>query len=133
MKRHPSQIRLAVLVVPFAVVLAACGSDDASPSTSAPPLSAQAQEGKSVAQDMGCTSCHRSGDDSIAPSWEGLAGSEVELEDGTVVVADDDYLKRAIVDPNAQIVKGFNGIMPVRELDEDQVTALVAYLKELGG
>ena len=72
------------------------------------------------------------GDDGIGPSWTGLAGSEVELDDGTVVVADEEYLTRSIVEPNAQIVKGYSGIMPVRSLDDDQVAAIVTYLQELG-
>ncbi len=114
------------------LVLAGCGDDSATPTTTTASLSPRAQEGLTVAQDMGCTSCHRSDDDSIAPPWEGLAGSEVELDDGTTVIADEEYLRTAIVDPNAQLVKGFNGIMPERKLDDAQVAALIAYLQEVG-
>lgn len=127
-----------VLVVPVVVLLTSvvlgCSSDEgSSEDTTAVQLSAAAQEGKAVAQEQGCNSCHRaSGDGGIGPSWEGLAGSEVELEDGTTVVADEEYLTRSILEPNAQIVKGYNGIMPERALDEDQVAAIVAYLQEIG-
>ncbi|MEI2696888.1 MAG: cytochrome c [Microthrixaceae bacterium] len=127
--------RLLVLPALFAgaaLAFAGCGGEDASPTTTTVELSAVAKEGQEIARDMGCTSCHRSGDESIAPPWEGLADSRVELSDGTVVVADEEYLRTAIVDPNAQLVKGFSGIMPERKLDEAQVAALVAYLQELG-
>lgn len=126
-------LALPVVIAGAALAVVGCGGGESSPSTSAVELSAQATEGQQVAQDMGCTSCHRTGDDSIAPPWEGLAGSRVELVDGTVVVADEEYLRTAIVEPNAQLVKGFNGIMPERKLDESQVEALVAYLQELDG
>lgn len=116
------------------VVLAACGGSDDQATTTTLELSAEAREGQQVAEAQGCTSCHQvSGDKGIGPSWEGLAGSQVELADGTTVVADDEYLRRSIVEPNAQIVKGYSGIMPERTLDDAQVTALVAYLNELGG
>lgn len=127
----------AHLLVPVscvaAIVLGACGGGDPSATTSATELSAAAQEGQEVAEAQGCTSCHQvDGDQGIGPSWEGLAGSEVELADGSTVVADEDYLTTAIVDPNAQVVEGYSGIMPERTLDPDEVAAIVAYLQELG-
>lgn len=126
-----------MLVVPVVVLLTSavlgCASDEGSSEDTAVQLSAAAQEGKAVAQEQGCNSCHRaSGDGGVGPSWEGLAGSEVELDDGTTVVADEEYLTRSILEPNAQIVKGYNGIMPERALDDDQVAAIVAYLQEIG-
>ncbi len=125
---------VTVVLVIGALALGACsgGGSDAV-STTEVELSAAAQEGQQVAEAQGCMSCHRvNGDQGIGPNWEGLAGSEVELDDGTVVVADEDYLTQSIVEPNAQIVKGFNGIMPERALDPDEVAAIVAYLQELG-
>lgn len=128
---------LLVLSV-LAVVLgsSACGGeDDAGEGATTPTveLPAAAREGQQVAESQGCTSCHQvSGDDGIGPPWQGLAGAEVQLADGSVVVADDEYLTRSIVEPNAQIVEGYNGIMPERALDDDQVAAIVAYLREIG-
>lgn len=125
----------AILGVVALVLLGACSDDGGSDANSASPveLSAAGEEGRAVAQDQGCNSCHRvEGDDGIGPSWTGLAGSERELADGTVVVADEEYLIRSILQPNAQIVEGYSGIMPVRALDDDQVAAIVTYLQELG-
>ncbi len=134
-RRRTGTALVAVLGTAAVVMLGACSDDggsDASPAD-AVELSAAGEEGRAVAEDQGCNSCHQvDGDDGIGPSWTGLAGSEVELDDGTVVVADEEYLTRSIVEPGAQIVKGYNNIMPVRALDDDQVAAIVTYLQELG-
>ena len=63
----------------------------------------------------------------------GLYGSDVELEDGTTVVADDDYLSRAITDPSAEVVAGSRTQMPKNSLDDDQVADVVAYIRDLSG
>ena len=112
-------------------VLASCASDqDAAPAVE---LSAEGERGKEVVAENGCTSCHSvDGEDGVGPTWAGLAGSEVLLDDGTTVVADEEYLRTAIVDPSAQIVDGYRGIMPERSFDDDDVDAMVAYLQDLG-
>jgi cytochrome c oxidase subunit 2 len=108
-------------------------SDGGEASTTTVELSPEAEQGRELAESNGCTSCHSTGDrEGVGPSWQGLAGSEVELDDGSVVVADEEYLRRSIVEPNAQIVAGYRGIMPERPLDPAEVDAIVAYLQELG-
>ena len=51
----------------------------------------------------------------------------MKLTDGSTVVADDDYLRRSIVDANAQIVAGYPPIMPSfrGQLSAEQVNTLV--------
>jgi cytochrome c oxidase subunit 2 len=76
--------------------------------------------------------CHgNNGEGGIGPAWIGLAGSEVALEDGSTVIADAEYLRRSIVDPDSQIVAGYTIRMPKTELTESEVAALVAYIEEL--
>lgn len=117
----------------MALLLASCSSDDDGATEQAVGLSPAAQEGLRVAETNGCTSCHSTGGrDGVGPSWNGLTGSEVELDDGSVVLADEEYLRRSIVEPNAQIVAGYRGIMPERSLDGAEVDAIVAYLQEIG-
>jgi cytochrome c oxidase subunit 2 len=93
--------------------------------------------GERWAQQAGCLSCHSlDGTVVLGPSWLGLAGSEEELADGSTVIVDADYLKRSILEPDAQIVAGFNpGIMPrdfgVR-LTEVQIDQIVAFILSLG-
>ncbi len=91
--------------------------------------------GLSLAKDFGCTACHSSdGSVQIGPSFKGLYGSKVELDDGRVVEADDQYIMRSITHPNEAVVKGFTkGVMPSFEeiMSEDDVTNLTEYIKSL--
>lgn len=80
----------------------------------------------------GCVACHGpEGEGTIGPSWQGLYGSVVLLDDGSTVVADEDYLRRAIVDPAAERVAGYNLAMPKVALTDEQVDALITYIQEL--
>jgi cytochrome c oxidase subunit 2 len=109
----------------LAMVGSACGNDS-------PPLSAAGERGKEVAADKGCQSCHgNQGQGGVGPAWQGLAGSDVELDDGTVVAADDRYLRESIVEPDATKVAGYTVSMPSIDLDPSEVDALVAYIEDL--
>jgi len=115
----------------LAFVVAACGADDSSgPAVSLPPA---AVDGRQLAIDSGCAGCHgKNGEGGVGPAWTGLAGSTVALADGTSVVADDDYLRRSITDPLAQIPAGYTVRMPTNtSLTPEQVDAIVAYIKAL--
>ncbi len=96
-----------------------------------------ASRGAVLAEGQGCLQCHTiDGRPGSGPTWKGLAGSTRPLDDGTEVVADDAYLFASIVDPNAQIVEGFDAIMPTfypDQLDEGQIIDLVEYIKSLAG
>ncbi len=107
-----------------------------SPADTAPSEAAGAELGAEVAQAEGCLGCHSvDGSQLVGPTWLGLYGSQVTLEDDTTVVADEEYLRRAIIETNAEIVKGFPAnIMPgiyIDTLSEEQVDALVEYIKSL--
>ncbi|MCB0822479.1 MAG: cytochrome c oxidase subunit II [Bacteroidales bacterium] len=85
-----------------------------------------------------CVSCHSlDGTRIVGPSFKGIWGHEVEVitngEERTVMV-DEDYVKRSIYDPNADVVKGFNpGLMiPYQNLvTEEEVNEIIDYLKTL--
>lgn len=105
---------------------AACGDTDTSG------LSEQAARGKQTSVSNGCASCHGTdGQGGVGPTWIGLAGSEVTLDDGTVVTADQAYLLRAILDPMAEIVPGFSVNMPTNGLSEEQALDVVAFIESL--
>lgn len=123
---------LAVLVVAMVVTGASCGDGSGTDGVSPTITGAAAQRGQALADDKGCQTCHTtSGRRTTGPTWKDLAGSEVELDGGDSVAADDAYLARAIVDPKAEVVSGFPSIMPSYDLSGDEVKDLVAYLKEL--
>ncbi|MEW6475186.1 MAG: cytochrome c [Actinomycetota bacterium] len=100
-------------------------------------LSPEAERGRSLVEERACLSCHSiDGRAGTGPTWKGLAGSTVELADGRTVVADWDYLRRSILDPDADVVVGFpSGLMAsvIRPgtLDEAEAEAIVRYLEEL--
>ena len=55
------------------------------------------------------------------------------LSDGTVVTADDRYLHDSIVQPQSQIVVGYDAVMPsfAGQIGEEDLLKLVAYIKSL--
>jgi len=89
--------------------------------------------GREVALGSSCVACH--GADfggATGPSWIGLADSTVLLTGGRTVAADEAYLRRAIVDPGADVVDGYIVKMPAVALDEEEIDALVAFIRSLG-
>lgn len=61
-----------------------------------------------------CVSCHSPDGTALAgPTWQGIVGREEALTDGSSVVVDAGYIESSILEPNAQIVAGFQpGVMP---------------------
>ena len=124
--RRSARSLLALAVAGLALAAGACGGD------SEPVLSAQAAQGKQISRDKSCTSCHTAnGAKAEGPTWKGLAGSTVQLADGTSVVADDAYLKLAITQPRAQQVAGYKTAMPTTPMTEDEIAAVLAYIHAL--
>ncbi len=94
-----------------------------------------AARGEALAQQRGCLACHSTdGTPGVGPTWKGLAGSSRPLTTGESVVADDNYLFNSIVDPAAQVVAGFDPIMPPDYgdlLSEQEISDLVEYIRSL--
>jgi cytochrome c oxidase subunit II len=86
--------------------------------------------GARIFSQYSCNTCHGV----QAPTLANLYGSKVRLEDGSIVVADDDYIRESIVAPRAKIVAGYPAIMPTfkGQLSEEQIMDLIAYIKTLG-
>lgn len=126
----PAVLAAALAALALGAGVAACGSDDGGDDDTAG-LSAAAREGREVAESNGCMACHRVSGGGIGPQWQGLLGSTRTLEDGSTVTADEEYIVRAIVDPGAEVVEGFNVNMPTRDLSDDEVDSIVAYISEL--
>ncbi|RUA16499.1 MAG: hypothetical protein DSY55_04000, partial [Clostridia bacterium] len=92
-------------------------------------------EGEAIFASQGCSGCHTDADTPVAPTLHDIFGKEIALTEGSVTV-DDAYLTESIVDPAAKVVKGYNDIMPKNygsDLNDDQIQALVAYIKSLSG
>jgi len=95
-----------------------------------------AARGEALAAETGCLACHAiDGTAGTGPTWQGLAGAERPLDSGETVVADDAYLFASIVDPQVQVVAGFDPVMPTtysETLTENEINDLVEYIKSLG-
>ncbi len=89
--------------------------------------------GKRLFNDNGCSSCHLASGTGIGPALEGVFGSEVQLEGGGTVLADEAYLRESILDPQAKVVAGHQPVMPSYQgvISEGGVLQLVAYIKSL--
>ena len=95
---------------------------------------APAELGARLASEQGCLSCHSiDGSALIGPSWLGLYGSERQFEDGSTAVADEEYLRGAILNPGDQVVADYPNIMPAAYsfLTDEELNAIVEYIKTL--
>lgn len=93
-----------------------------------------AELGKQLYTQRGCNACHSiDGSSLVGPTWKGLYGHEVVMQDGTKVTADENYIREAILEPQAKMVKGFGPVMPSFKgvISDDEITDLIAYIKTL--
>jgi cytochrome c oxidase subunit 2 len=92
--------------------------------------------GKVATEFRGCQACHAEDVDGIGPKYAGLFGSQRELEDGSTVLADRDYLRESILYPGVKVAKGYNpNGMPAnigQSLSEDELEWVLDYLESLG-
>jgi cytochrome c oxidase subunit 2 len=93
-----------------------------------------ATQGARLFQQLGCIACHRDDGLGPAPALVGVYGQPVHLQDGSQTVADDAYVRRSILDPTAQVVDGWQPIMPSFQgrVNEDEMSALIAYIRSIG-
>lgn len=82
---------------------------------------------------LGCASCHAGGQGQRGAVLEGIVGKDVKLVGGTSLTRDDQYLRNSILNPSAQVVEGYQPIMPTfkGQVTEEQLNSLVAYIKSL--
>lgn len=93
-----------------------------------------AAKGKELSQSNTCTTCHSAdGSELIGPTWKGLYGNEVELADGSTVIADEDYLTESIVNSTAKTVAGYpeGAMADFSYLSSNDIENIIAYIKSL--
>ncbi len=91
-------------------------------------------DGRKLAQEKGCLGCHSlDGTAGIGPSFKGILGRREMVVSGgkeRLITVDETYLRRSIQEPNADVVKGFQGIMPpYADLKPEELEALVEFLE----
>ena len=92
-----------------------------------------AAQGEKMFQEFGCVTCHRPDSGARGPNLQGIYGRPVRLTDNRVVIADDNYIRESILQPNAKIVSGFQAIMPTFQgvVTEEQLIQITEYIKHL--
>jgi cytochrome c oxidase subunit 2 len=93
-----------------------------------------AQQGEKLFRAHGCSGCHDRNSTVHAPTLEGLYGTWVHMQDGSVRFADEAYLRDCILNPRSFTVAGYPPVMPdfSGQLGEDDLVRLIAYIKSLG-
>jgi len=106
---------------------------------------APVERGQQWYTQFGCNACHSlDGTAGVGPSWQGLSGSDRSLASGETVVADEEYLRNSILNPNDQIVEGYApNVMPANFEEQfaevegqydgevDIVAEIIAYIQSL--
>ena len=89
--------------------------------------------GKRLFASYGCTGCHGGASTVRAPSLAGLFGRPVPLTSGGTLIADNNYVRDKILNPDHNLIAGykqempsFNGVIP-----EDEMIQLIAYIKTM--
>ena len=109
----------------------------AASSASSTAVAASAEQGARIVQRVGCVACHsldgtQAG--KVGPTFKSLYGSQVRLVGKPPARADDAYLVRSILEPAADVVQGFEPMMPSFRgvLSEGEVRSVVMYIRALG-
>jgi cytochrome c oxidase subunit 2 len=94
-------------------------------------------EGEAILQKFGCIGCHSlDGSKGVGPTFRGLFGRQTTVvtagKERTITV-DADYIRRSILEPQADLVQGFPPVMPAfaGQIGEEELAEIVEYLEGL--
>ena len=95
-----------------------------------------ADSGLKLLEAQGCISCHSiDGSAGVGPTFKGLWGRKNKVSSQgkkSEVLVDDAYLREAIIKPGAQIVEGYEDIMPpYTDFTKQQLDSIIEYIKTL--
>jgi cytochrome c oxidase subunit II len=94
--------------------------------------------GEKTYRTIGCAACHSvDGSSLTGPSFKGVFGHEVTVITGgkeRKLTVDETYVKHSILEPNADVVKGFNANLMQTykgQLSDKEIANVVEYIKSL--
>jgi cytochrome c oxidase subunit 2 len=93
--------------------------------------------GLKLLNDNGCTACHSTdGTTMVGPSYKDIVGKkQAVITNGKErqVIFDEAYFKRSVLKPDADIVKGYDPIMPEpdKTFTDEELKEMFAYIKSL--
>ncbi len=95
-----------------------------------------AMKGKQIVRQIGCNACHSTdGTKIVGPSYLGVFGHDVTVITSgkeRTIKADEDYIRRSILEPNTDIVKGYSkGLMLSYkdQLTNEEIDQIIEYIK----
>lgn len=87
---------------------------------------------------LGCAACHLTNSNVRAPRLDGIFGRPVRLRNNQTVIADEQYIRESILNPNAKIAAGYElpggqSLMPSFQgrVNDDEIRQLIEYIKSL--
>ena len=92
-------------------------------------------DGELLVEKNGCLECHSTdGSPMLGPTFKGIFGKKrVVLTKGREIetVADEEYLRNSLLEPDRDLVKGFQATMPSLEggLTANEIETIITYLK----
>jgi len=91
--------------------------------------------GERLGKVKGCNACHSTdGSRLVGPTYKGLFGrTETVATNGEnrQIIVDDEYIRRSILEPAADVVEGYQPVMPKVEIADEEINAIMEYLKSL--
>jgi cytochrome c oxidase subunit II len=92
-----------------------------------------ASQGEKLFQKYACNTCHTNDATARGPVLAGLYGKQRQLSGGATVLADENYIRESILNPQAKVAAGFQPIMPTfqGQVNEEELIKLLAYVRSL--
>lgn len=92
------------------------------------------KRGMDLLQKYGCLACHSlDGTKKVGPTFKGLWGRRVTVVTNGAernLTVDADYLRRSLLEPNADVAKEYAPIMPrFTQINDEEITAIIETLK----
>ncbi|HEY8272059.1 MAG TPA: c-type cytochrome [Pseudobdellovibrionaceae bacterium] len=96
-------------------------------------LTSQAEaEGLKLLQVKACVGCHSTdGSPRVGPTFKGIFGRTVMLDDGVTIKVDEAYLIESIRQPQVKVVQGYQPLMPLIPLSDQEIQVIIQYLRWL--
>ena len=119
-----------------AAYVARCAAADPKKDRLACPGIVAGSGGEGLYTSLGCQGCHSlDGSPSSGPTFKGLFGSKVKLANGQTVTADEQYVLESILDPDKQVVKGYqpgvmSSVVKKGQVSEADAKTLVDFIKQ---
>lgn len=96
------------------------------------------ERGKLLYKRLGCSTCHYAGAEGAkgpGPSYNGSWGKSVQMENGSEIPFDENYVRESILYPQAKARKGYGSASPMNSyqgrVKEVQIDALITFIKSL--